>query len=162
MALKISSVAVILRCLLLPIGRRVLKTGALLLLMAFLSTLMIRSILGRWFGFIIFLIYITGLLVLFGYILAVSPNSFQKNYPVSIRPLITVVLALVMGGALIRFKFDVSSIGNKSSFSIDVVKIFTRYNLGSYWFIGILLFIALVIAVLMSYKSPKPLRPYII
>lgn len=61
---------------------KLILMGARLLIRATIITLSITLINNSWYAFILFLIYVTGLLVLFGYFLAIRPNVYQieKHY----------------------------------------------------------------------------------
>ena len=56
------------------ISQKLVTIGAILILRSILTTVFTSFVSNSWYGFILFLIYITGLLVLFGYFLAIRPN----------------------------------------------------------------------------------------
>ena len=64
-----------------PLIESIITLGGIIILAPLLRTIIIAKIINSWFAIILFLIYIRGLLVLFGYIMAISPNpkSFNKK-----------------------------------------------------------------------------------
>ena len=59
------------------ISQKLISIGGLLIRSALITTIITAFLINSWYGFILFLIYITGLLVLFGYFLAIRPNLHQ-------------------------------------------------------------------------------------
>ena len=64
--------------LLLPLISQPLSFGLILLSTTLFSALFTASIGFSWYGYIIFLIFIGGLLVMFAYVAALAPNSYFK------------------------------------------------------------------------------------
>ena len=58
-----------------PFVRSVLSLGGVLICVSLLITVFVSYLVGSWFAFILFLVYVTGLLVLFSYMVAMSPNT---------------------------------------------------------------------------------------
>lgn len=136
-----------------------LPLGAILILRAITSALIISVSLGSWFAFILFLIYITGLLVLFGYIMAMRPNTYAGK-----RRILYISVPLAANLCLSLFNRNIPTltpIKVKRTFELDVLRIFNQYNILIYWTIVVILLIALVIVVSLCYKSPKPLRLFL-
>jgi NADH-ubiquinone oxidoreductase chain 6 len=52
-----------------------LSLGLWILILSISISVLIRTSFSRWFGFIIFLIYIGGILVIFAYFVAIQPNQ---------------------------------------------------------------------------------------
>ena len=143
-----------------PFTSSLITLGGLLLFMALGRTLLVSFFLGSWFAFILFLIYITGMLVLFGYMLAISPNNYYPKNSL-IKKVIYFVFFFIFSVSFFNFHFSLTAIRGTSSFEEDVVKIYRAGNLSIYWFMAIVLLIALLIAVALCYKAPKPLRSFL-
>lgn len=72
-------------------ARSPLALGLWILFMSMLVSVLCRTTFSRWFGFIIFLIYIGGMLVIFAYFAAIQPNQ-----EVNLRtPLFFIVVAFI-------------------------------------------------------------------
>lgn len=76
--------------LFLPILINPIRLGLWIISLAILTALNLSFIIRSWFGFILFLIYIGGLLVIFAYFVAIDPNKKLKVFdPIFIPLLIT-------------------------------------------------------------------------
>lgn len=142
-----------------PFVKSVVTLGAALLATAVIATLTVGIRLNPWYGFALFLVYVTSLLVLFGYLLAVSPNDKLR------RPEhVLTTLFLVTFAAIALPNTGVTLATPKSpntSFPDIVTLIYYDYNAPIYWFVGIILFITLILVVSLCYKSPQPLRGFL-
>lgn len=138
-----------------PLVERVVGLGGALVIRALIATIFIARRLNSWFAFILFLIYITGLLVLFGYMLAIRPNP---------QPLkINLLLATLAAFRIIAIKLiKISPLPrNEIRFEIKVLLFYKGINSNIYWTIAIILLITLLIVVSICFKSPSPLRPFL-
>ena len=114
-----------------PFTNRLITLGGLLLLLALGRTIIVSFLLGSWFAFILFLIYITGMLVLFGYMLAMSPNNYYPKVGV-IKKVFSFVFLSVFSMFFFNFDFYLIPFCNVSSFEERVVKIYSEGNLNVY------------------------------
>nr|YP_002456345.1 NADH dehydrogenase subunit 6 [Watersipora subtorquata]ABY55230.1 NADH dehydrogenase subunit 6 [Watersipora subtorquata] len=134
---------------------KLMMMGASLMISASIITLFVTLLTNSWYAFILFLIYVTGLLVLFGYFLAMSPNIYQmqKHY-------FKYFLMICMSTVIIPQKMT----GTPQfimKFEPDVMSIISKINLPIYWFMTIILLLTLLMVVSMTYKSPSPLRKFL-
>jgi len=143
---------VVLASLLFLLADRFVLAGGLLLLSALGATVVVTKAVGSWFGFLLFLIYITGLLVLFGYMVAISENRYVAPKHFKFAPL---ALAGVWAAPMAAERHR----GDRA-WPAQITQVFYG-NLQVYWFSGVVLFLALLIAVSLCYKSPKPLRSFV-
>jgi len=106
-------------------------------------------------------VYITGLLVLFSYIIAMRPNRYfaQKRVVKPLFPLFVVFLVLFL--VWVEPIIILNPIKGVKRFGGNVSRLFTRYNMVTYWLVAIVLLIALLIGVTICYKVAKPLRAYL-
>lgn len=98
-------------------------------------------------------------MVLFSYILAITPNNqYTKTSTAKvIRALIFVpIRALIITG-----KLNSNLMGGKRNVEDDIIQLYVGIRMTIYWAIAITLLVALLIAVKLCYKSPKPLRQYL-
>lgn len=106
--------------------------------------------------------YVTGLLVLFGYMMAIRPNT-RYNHKNSVKFIIVILIIFILRAMIIIGQLNPTIKNGKSikEFEIKVIDIFSFPNIPVYWLIGFILLIALIIAVIISYKRAKPLRSYL-
>jgi len=127
--------------------------GGWILLFSIFSSMLLRSVYLSWFGYIMFLIYIGGILVIFSYFTAIQPN--QDVF--IIKPFyywIIIYLSLPI---------------NISSFSIDLFAssfwwircMFNSFNIICLTLVALVLFLALVRVVKVTITSFSPLRPFV-
>jgi len=126
--------------------------GLWILLMSIIIAVLCGSLFFSWFGFIIFLIYIGGILVIFAYFVAIQPNQrfytsklinwfflTTRNLPVNMFPLIA---------DLFNFRrWWVCSIFYISNISVVII-------------LGLVLFLALIRVVKITIINVAALRPY--
>lgn len=145
-----------------PFIESILPLGGLLLFLTLLMTTFVGHITNSWFAFILFLVYVTGLLVLFGYMMAIRPNT-RYNHKNSVKFIIAILIIFILRTIIIIGQLNPTIKNGKSikEFEIKVIDIFSFPNIPVYWLIGFILLIALIIAVIISYKRAKPLRSYL-
>jgi len=126
--------------------------GFWILILSIIVSLLCRSIFFRWFGFIIFLIYIGGILVIFSYFVAIQPNQHINiktpffyfilaifNLPINAYPIIIDLFNV--------YNWWISSIFYINNISILII-------------LGFILFLALVRVVKVTIINVAPLRPF--
>lgn len=126
--------------------------GIWILVICLIISLLIGLIFFSWYGFIIFLIYIGGILVIFSYFSAIQPNQY---YNVS-KPIYWFLLTL--------FNLPINLyIGLYDNFSILdwwISCIFYINNIRILIVLGFVLFLALISVVKITFINIGPLRPY--
>lgn len=149
-----------LTALITPLTNNILSLGAVLLIIALIVTITVRITINSWFAFILFLIYITGLLVLFRYIIAIRPNSYQtpKNKQKATLTIILILIIITMKTTAPTLVLESSR--GKKTFEEEVIKLFEPVNTPMYWIIASTLLIALITAVTVCFKAAKPLRSF--
>lgn len=129
-----------------------LTMGLWVLIIALLTAARTALSLSSWFRFIIFLIYIGGILVIFAYFTAIQPNQQLK-----IMPPLTIMLF-----TRILFPIFYSS-STINSFNIKnwwISSIYETANAPSLIFLALALFLALIRVVKISFLRRSPLRPF--
>nr|ANH54153.1 NADH dehydrogenase subunit 6 [Nassarius succinctus] len=150
--------------LLLPLMMQPLSLGLVImistLLMCFISAMMLSS----WYGYILFLIYVGGLLVMFAYVAALSPNIlFGKGTPmffflIMILPMSVIFYFLPL--------IDIASISYLSIFNdMKVLKIYGIEMVAPQMIsiligLAIILLINLIVVVKICYYQQASLRPF--
>nr|QTT61127.1 NADH dehydrogenase subunit 6 [Tritia corniculum]QTT61361.1 NADH dehydrogenase subunit 6 [Tritia sp. p LAG-2017] len=150
--------------LLLPLMMQPLSLGLVImastLLMCFISAITLSS----WYGYILFLIYVGGLLVMFAYVAALSPNVlFGKGTPM-------VFFTIMILPFCILFYFvplvDVSSISYMNIFSetkflkIYGVEMVAPQMISILIGLALILLINLIVVVKICYYQQASLRPF--
>nr|QBC73205.1 NADH dehydrogenase subunit 6 [Perotrochus caledonicus] len=88
---------------LMPMMMQPLSLGFCVMLMSLLSCILIAFCVSSWFGYVLFLIYVGGLLVMFAYVSALAPNSFFSGFK-SLVSFIVVVGVLMLVSVMTYFK----------------------------------------------------------
>lgn len=134
--------------------RSPMLTRLIVILLSLIVGFNIQINLFSWFGFIIFLLYVGGILVVFLYFSSLLPN--QK--PLSIlRPLVFTI-------SLLLFSFLPSLKAKAITIPSSGVENIILYSNNSYplrLFIIVFLLILLIIVVKLTHNSKIPLRPII-
>ncbi len=131
-----------------------LLIGLWVLLIAFSLAGWIGVIGISWFGLILFLIYVGGMLVIFIYFVAITPNQQHDSKIFFMRILIFIIFLRI--GEKIRFinRFNIETSFNRDSilfyFSQGAVLVL----------IFIMLFVGLIIVVKITRLVQGPLRPF--
>jgi NADH-ubiquinone oxidoreductase chain 6 len=132
--------------------------GSSILIYSFLISAITTIITSSWFGFILFIIYIGGILVIFAYFAALSPN--QIHY--------TPTLFIILPVSTLLFYFILLN-SQSNYFSPPLIHIYrTKINSLLYSqeqapvliFLVILLLLALIIVVKITKHTTGPLRPF--
>nr|YP_009057602.1 NADH dehydrogenase subunit 6 [Nemertopsis tetraclitophila]AGZ63908.1 NADH dehydrogenase subunit 6 [Nemertopsis tetraclitophila] len=127
-----------------------LSMAGLLLIFSFFSSVVVFLFFSSWFSFSLFLIYIGGMLVLFGYVIVLIPNFvFFFSWVALSFSFFFIFLYYPVGNVSFDF-FDFS-------FSL-----FSFMNFYVYLFLSILLFIGLVSVVKVCFFGIGALRPFVL
>jgi len=126
--------------------------GLWILILSIIIAVLCRSLFFSWFGFIIFLIYIGGILVIFAYFVAIQPN---QQFDIS-NPLYWFILTNI------NLPINMYSI-TADSFNIIrwwITSIFYISNISIIIILGFVLFLTMVSVVKLTVINIAPLRPY--
>ena len=132
-----------------------LSLGLWVIYIAFLLTLFLSLYLPSWFAFLIFLIYIGGLLVIFSYFVAIQPNQYLG---------LTKLISASFFSFLYFFFLSCENLELLSFLSApySLSPVVTNANTAIILLLGVSLFIALIAVVKITYSSKAPLRPFIV
>nr|ALQ78780.1 NADH dehydrogenase subunit 6 [Glycera dibranchiata] len=129
-----------------------LATGFWVLMLALLTATCTALSMSSWFGFIIFLIYIGGMLVMFAYFTAIQPNQqFKIGIP---------LLALTITSIILPLYYNTSTINNMTLNNWWLSAMYEAMNIPSLIFLALALFLALISIVKISFMNRAPLRPF--
>lgn len=159
MLLLVSSAILIALSLSLILASSPLAIGFWVLLIALACSFFSASIFNTWFAFIIFLVYIGGILVIFAYFTALTPN----------QPLGLSIIISISTIAFITF-FSIVNSNNRilpSLISTNFINItnpitiiFNPYNSFLLFLLASILFFILVAVVKITNITNGPLRPF--
>lgn len=128
--------------------------GVNILIMALLLASTFASFLSSWFAFLIFLIYIGGILVIFAYFLALTPNQQISNFNIIPYALITLLTfsALTYTTNIKIPTFSDISQGNSILYMSRTAPFLIL--------LALILLLTIVIVVKLTRRSRGPLRPF--
>lgn len=128
--------------------------GVLVLLIALSLAIIYGLTLSSWIAFLLFLIYVRGILVIFAYFVALSPNQQINKFIVI--PSITFLLTVTMAIIWINIYPNISP-----TFQYLINTFYTNINIPILIIIAIILFLAIVVVVKIVTNNKGPLRPFI-
>jgi NADH-ubiquinone oxidoreductase chain 6 len=127
--------------------------GLTILMMALILAQTFAFSISSWYGFIIFLIYVGGILIIFSYFISLSSNNRTNLLPKNF-------LILLPSLVLFFIIFNTISINININYSFNIHSLYkTNYYPILLFLILILLFIMLVIIKIVS-QSKGPIRPF--
>nr|YP_010690954.1 NADH dehydrogenase subunit 6 [Lambis lambis]WBU92605.1 NADH dehydrogenase subunit 6 [Lambis lambis]WBU92618.1 NADH dehydrogenase subunit 6 [Lambis lambis] len=149
---------------LLPLMAQPLSLGLVIMLLTLMMCCLSALLISSWYGYILFLIYVGGLLVMFAYVAALSPNVlFSGGYPVVLFFLMIPLLCLIF----YFYPFvDLNSLGyinsytdysNLKTYGIELV---SPDMISVLIGLGLILLINLVVVVKICYYQHASLRPF--
>nr|YP_009512509.1 NADH dehydrogenase subunit 6 [Chicoreus torrefactus]AXJ93063.1 NADH dehydrogenase subunit 6 [Chicoreus torrefactus]QUL61402.1 NADH dehydrogenase subunit 6 [Chicoreus asianus] len=149
---------------LLPLMFQPLSLGLVIMISTLLMCVVAAITLSSWYGFILFLIYVGGLLVMFAYVAALSPNVlFGSMKPALFYIFLLMILSLFFFG---YFFIDSSSIGYLTDHNLmKHMKMYGMEMVSPHMasiLIGLatILLINLVVVVKICYYTHASLRPF--
>ena len=137
----------------LPLSSNPLTLGILILLTALLLSSIFASSISSWLAFLIFLIYIGGILVIFSYFVSVIPNQTLSINQLKFITITFILLTILSQWLLLTpiIKFSTPQIN----------LIYTSSNTPILIFLASTLFLIIVIVVKISSQRKGPLRSFI-
>nr|QBC73154.1 NADH dehydrogenase subunit 6 [Bayerotrochus teramachii] len=147
---------------LMPMMMQPLTLGLCVMLMSLFSCILIAFCVSSWFGYVLFLIYVGGLLVMFAYVSALAPNSFFSGFK-SLVLFFVVVMVLMLISVAVYFKTsDFSVWGDFFSLSKDHVVVggllISPSSISLMVALGVILLINLLAVVKVCYYQQGALR----
>nr|BDQ44205.1 NADH dehydrogenase subunit 6 [Metaphire riukiuensis] len=128
--------------------------GINILILALLLSATLATSLSAWYAFMVYLIYIGGMLVMFAYFLALTPNQ-QMPTKSSITYLLMTMATLV--AAMIATNTKVST---PNSMYQDSMYLYSMGTVPTLVLLALILLLTMVIVVKLTNRSKGPLRPF--
>nr|QRW36452.1 NADH dehydrogenase subunit 6 [Notocrater youngi] len=165
MSLGITTGLIISILFLMPLMLQPLSLGLCIMLMTMLFAILLGMTFTSWYAYILFLVFIGGLLVMFAYVSVLAPNSFfsslKSSMSVAATTLISIPLMILITSpapkSLTPPEMDTNMLKSLTSTGKMLVSISSTSIMIS---LGILLLIALLAVVKICYYHQSPLRPY--
>nr|BDE56982.1 NADH dehydrogenase subunit 6 [Travisia sanrikuensis] len=133
-----------------------LLMGLWILLISVTFSMIISFSINSWFGLIFFLIYIGGLLVMFAYFVALTPNQqFSLMAPTLFFILSSLAIIFIFFN---NFNFNNMNLDYINS--LPQLLIYSSSNAPILIILALLLFLALITVVKIASRNGGPLRPY--
>lgn len=131
-----------------------LSIGLAILLIALLLTLIFTLSMASWLAFLIFLIYVRGILVLFSYFAAITPNQTLPSLYIT-----TISLSRIIPIYILKISLHLTvSINIISSYKINTLYIIS--TMPTLTLLAFILLITIIIIVKITLKFKGPLRPF--
>ena len=150
--------------LLLPLMAQPLRLGLVIIVLTLIICCLRALLISSWYGYILFLIYVGGLLVIFAYVAALSPNVlFRGGYPVLLFTIIIPLFSIIF--YLYPF-IDLNSLNYSRGYTDYVnlktygVELVSPDIISVLIGLGLILLINLVVVVKICYYQHASLRPF--
>nr|YP_009773437.1 NADH dehydrogenase subunit 6 [Acanthochitona avicula]QIZ12686.1 NADH dehydrogenase subunit 6 [Acanthochitona avicula] len=152
-------------CFSFPLMTQPISIGMTLLMFSLLVSTAVFFSSMTWFSFILFLIYIGGLLVMFAYVTALMPNLLFKKSPImTFFSIMTISWFTLLNMA--NFIGTMEEIQPKMSsmmsfnFNHFAISLYSPFNFMVIVGLALILLFILICVVKICYFSNAPLRPY--
>lgn len=140
----------------LPKANNPLSITLIIIFIALITACIFCTTLSSWYAFLIFLIYVGGILVIFAYFTATSPNQQQISSKQIIKTAIVILLITRLTLAIINRVIPLTPVK-----SHQLLRLYTSHNIYTLILITLILLITMVIVVKLSSRSKGPLRTFI-
>nr|YP_010028480.1 NADH dehydrogenase subunit 6 [Laevistrombus canarium]QOS48842.1 NADH dehydrogenase subunit 6 [Laevistrombus canarium] len=149
---------------LLPLMAQPLSLGLVIMILTLMMCCLSALLISSWYGYILFLIYVGGLLVMFAYVATLSPNVlFSGSYPIMLFFMMIPLFSLIF--YLYPF-IDLNSLNYSSLYTnymnlkIYGTELVSPDMISVLIGLGLILLINLVVVVKICYYQHASLRPF--
>lgn len=140
--------------IILVIALNPITMGISILTIALTLAIIYGLTLSSWIAFLLFLIYIGGILVIFAYFVALSPN--QQINKISITPSLIFIISMFIAIIYIKVYPRITT-----TFQFLINTFYTNINIPLLILLAIILFLTIVVVVKIVTNNKGPLRPFI-
>lgn len=126
-----------------------------ILILALLTAWTYAFFIRSWYSFLIFLIYIGGILIIFAYFVALTPNQYLKIK----KYIITLILTFSTISIPSIYSDDTLNFSNIQTY--QTTDLYFNFNIPILWIIILLLIFIILAITKIIYTSKGPLRPFI-
>lgn len=143
----------------LPLILTPITLGVWIFILALLSASLVTFFSSSWFGLILFIIYIGGILVIFSYFVATAPNQkIRLSAPASILILLFITASSVL--FINQHSYFLSPIINTTLTFNSFASLYLPTYIPVLIFLAALLLLALILVVKVADRKEGPLRPF--
>nr|AMO27013.1 NADH dehydrogenase subunit 6 [Amynthas sp. 2 LZ-2016] len=125
-----------------------------ILAMALLAATTLATTLSTWYGFLVILIYISGMLVMFAYFLALCPNHQLPTTENTIFMIITFA-TLTIAAMITKTKIFIPQVMHQGK-----MYLYEPNTAPLLLLLALILFLTMIIVVKLTKRSKGPLRPF--
>nr|UAA82786.1 NADH dehydrogenase subunit 6 [Tarebia granifera] len=148
-----------------PLMAQPLSLGLSIMFSTLLLCLLVGLYLSSWYGYILFLIYVGGLLVMFVYVAALSPNILFSGikpffFLMGTQILMSPILFYSMFSDFSTLSLTLESQGSLLNMKTLGIELVSPSLISVLMGLGIILLINLVVVVKICYYRHSALRPY--
>nr|AOR07214.1 NADH dehydrogenase subunit 6 [Mesenchytraeus antaeus] len=131
-----------------------LTMGLLILMLALLLSITFAMSMSSWIALLIFLIYIGGMLVMFSYFVAITPNQ-----NLSVMVLLSMLISSIITLMFIAYTLDMLTPIN-TMYTSQINIMYEKYNIPILIMLALILLFTMVVVVKVSIHNKGPLRPF--
>nr|YP_009092412.1 NADH dehydrogenase subunit 6 [Amynthas aspergillum]AIL51405.1 NADH dehydrogenase subunit 6 [Amynthas aspergillum] len=128
--------------------------GINILAMALLLSATLAASMSSWYAFLVFLIYVGGMLVMFAYFLALTPNQ-QMPTTSNIVYLLMTLVTLTVVALITKTKISIPQEMHQ-----DTMYLYSTNTASIIIMLALVLLLTMVIVVKLTSRSKGPLRPF--
>nr|YP_010890216.1 NADH dehydrogenase subunit 6 [Conus virgo]WJJ70313.1 NADH dehydrogenase subunit 6 [Conus virgo] len=150
--------------LILPMMSQPLSLGLVVMVSTLFMCLVSGMTISAWYGYILFLIYVGGLLVMFAYVAALSPNVLFGK----LTPLLSLIMFFPFlfmffyfyffkDSSYLSFEFSSSKLMHLKMYGVELI---SPYMISILIGLGVVLLINLIVVAKICYYQQASLRPF--
>nr|BBQ05077.1 NADH dehydrogenase subunit 6 [Cipangopaludina japonica] len=151
-------------CFMIPLMVQPLSLGFCIMVLTLLMCMLIGMFLSSWYGFILFLIYVGGLLVMFAYVVALIPN-------ILVHMDLSIILIMIMQVSYMymcwNFYFidmknlDIFNISYMMNIKMSSIELVSPEFITILISLGAILLINMIVVVKICYYKYSVMRPFV-
>nr|QBC73231.1 NADH dehydrogenase subunit 6 [Divia briandi] len=147
-----------------PMMMQPLSLGLCIMMISLMSCMLLGLTFSSWFSYVLFLIYVGGLLVMFVYVAALAPNtlfsSLKSLMGISFLSVIMFLLLTLLSPTDVSFLYDTLTLDHTSQNTKTGIAMVSSSNVSMLIGLALILLMNLLAVVKVCFYQQGPLRPY--
>nr|WNO18549.1 NADH dehydrogenase subunit 6 [Cellana toreuma] len=148
-----------------PMMMQPMSLGLNLMLVVSLTSIFMASFMSTWYSYMLFLIYVGGLLVMFAYVASIIPNHLFSSMKTTVMTLILLIIfsnivSMTTTPDTSTTQTLSSVVSQKWQLTMTPSYLISSYSFFIILFLGLILFTNLLSVVKVCYYQGGPLRPF--